>query len=69
MIWARSGALALAGLVLLAVAAAKLMSGVQDLRVDVSRIEERAAQAGELQERLNAAMAEAQRVADAAPKR
>ncbi|WP_026931692.1 hypothetical protein [Glycomyces tenuis] len=69
MIWAISGALALAGLVLLAVAAVKLLSGVRELDVGVSRLQERASQAGELQERLNATMAEAQRVAESMPKK
>lgn len=67
MIWAISGAVALAGLVLLAVSAAKLLSGVRELDVDVGRLKERAAQAGELQERLNATMAEAQRVSESVP--
>lgn len=67
MIWAISGALALAGLILLAVAAVRLLSAVRDLDVDTGRIKERAAQAGELQERLNATMADAQRVAQSMP--
>ncbi|WP_100444318.1 hypothetical protein [Glycomyces xiaoerkulensis] len=51
-IWAISGALALAGLILLAVAAAKLLSRVGDLNVGVDRIKERAEEAQELQQRL-----------------
>lgn len=64
MIWAISGALALVGLVFLAVAAAKLLNGVRELDIGVDRVKERVAQAGELQERLNATLAEAQRAVE-----
>ncbi len=69
MIWAISGALALAGLVLLAVAAARLLGAVHELDVGVGLLEERAAQAGELQERLNATMADVQRITESMPRK
>lgn len=67
MIWAISGALALAGLILLAVAAIRLLARVRELNSGVDRLKDRADQAQELQERLNATMADAQRLADELP--
>jgi hypothetical protein len=69
MIWAISGALALAGLVLVAVAAARLLGAVGDLRAGVGLLEERASQAGELQERLNATMTDLQRITESMPRK
>lgn len=69
MIWVISGALALVGLVFLTVAAAKLLNGVRELKIGVDRAKERLAQAGELQERLNATVAEVQRAAESASRK
>ena len=69
MIWAISGALALAGLVLLAVAALRLLGGVRELNIGLDRLSDRAEQAKELQERLNATMADAERIAGSAPRK
>ncbi|GAB3234076.1 hypothetical protein GCM10027447_30960 [Glycomyces halotolerans] len=66
-IWAVSGILALAGLVLLAVAAIKLMARVRELNVGLDRLKDRAEQAQELQERLNITMADGQRIAGEMP--
>ncbi|THV26143.1 hypothetical protein [Glycomyces paridis] len=63
MIWVISVVLALAGLILLAVSALRLRGGLAALRTGLDRVQERAAQAQELQERLNATLAEAQRAA------
>ncbi|GAB4003192.1 hypothetical protein GCM10029992_43850 [Glycomyces albus] len=67
MIWAISGALALAGLILLAVAAIRLLARMRELNGGVDRLKDRAEQAQQLQERLNATMADAQRLADGLP--
>lgn len=67
MIWAISGALALAGLILLAVAAIRLLARMRELNGGVDRLKDRAEQAQQLQERLNATMSDAQRLADGLP--
>jgi hypothetical protein len=69
MIWAISVVLALAGLVLLAVAAFRLLGGLGELKFRLERVQERAGEAQDLQERLNATLAEAQRTASALPKK
>ncbi|MCH7231538.1 hypothetical protein L0U85_11855 [Glycomyces sp. L485] len=69
MIWAISGALALAGLVLLGVAALKLLGPLRELNAGLDRLKERAEQAQELSERLNATMADAERVAGSMPQK
>jgi hypothetical protein len=69
MIWAISVVLALAGLVLLAVAARRLLSGVKQLRFGLERAQERAEEAQELQERLNLTLEEVQRATAALPKK
>ncbi|MEU6859970.1 hypothetical protein AB0B28_13990 [Glycomyces sp. NPDC046736] len=61
MIWAISVVLALAGLVLLAVAATRLRGGLKELRLNLDRVQERVGQAQELQERLNLTLAEAKK--------
>ncbi|GAB3658420.1 hypothetical protein [Glycomyces tarimensis] len=68
MIWAISGVLALAGLVLLAVAAMKLLNGVRELNVGLDLLKDRAEQAQELQERLNATMTDVERIAGSTPR-
>ncbi|MCC3763035.1 hypothetical protein K3N28_08120 [Glycomyces sp. TRM65418] len=68
MIWAISVLLALAGLVLLAVAARRLLQGMNELKLNLDRVQERVGQVQDLQERLNATLAEAQRVGSAVPK-
>jgi uncharacterized membrane protein len=67
MIWAISGVLALVGLVLLAVAAIRLLARVRELNDGIDRVKDRAEQAQELAERLNVTMADAQRIADGLP--
>ncbi|MFG3342010.1 hypothetical protein [Glycomyces sp. NPDC048151] len=69
MIWAISVVLALAGLVLLAVAAARLLGPLKELRFGLERVQERAGELQDLQERLNATLAEAERTAAALPKK
>ncbi|WP_030155923.1 hypothetical protein [Glycomyces sp. NRRL B-16210] len=69
MIWAISVVLALAGLVLLAVAATRLRGGIATLKSGLDRVQERTAELQELQERLNATLAEAQKSAAALEKR
>ncbi|GAA2150271.1 MULTISPECIES: hypothetical protein [Glycomyces] len=69
MIWAISVVLALAGLVLLAVAASRLLGGLKQLRFGLERVQERAGELQDLQERLNATLAEAERTAAALPKK
>jgi hypothetical protein len=69
MIWAISVVLALAGLVLLALAAMRLLRGMNELKLNLDRVQERVGQAQDLQERLNATLAEAQRVSAAVPKK
>ncbi|MQM27717.1 hypothetical protein [Glycomyces albidus] len=69
MIWAISVVLALAGLVLLAVAALRLRGGLQQLGYGLERVQERAEQAQELQERLNLTLAEVQRATAARPEK
>jgi hypothetical protein len=69
MIWAISVVLALAGLVLLAVAATRLLRGMNELKLNLDRVQERVGQAQDLQERLNATVTEAQRVSAALPKK
>jgi len=68
MIWAISVVLALAGLVLLAVAATRLLGGLKQLRFGLERVQERAGELQDLQERLNATLAEAERTAASLPK-
>lgn len=67
MIWAISGVLGLGGLVLLAVAAVRLMASVRALDDGLDRLKDRAEQAQELQDRLDATMADAQRLAGGLP--
>lgn len=67
-IWAISGALALAGLVLLTVAAVRLLARVRALRDGVERVKGRAEEAAELRERLDATMAEVLRVTSRSPR-
>lgn len=69
MIWAISVVLALAGLVLLAVAAMRLLRGLGELKNGLDRVQERVGQAQDLQERLNATLAEAQKATGALPKK
>jgi len=69
MIWAISVVLALAGLVFLAIAATRLLGGLKELRNGLDRVQERAGQVQDLQERLNATLAETQRTAAALPKK
>lgn len=69
MIWAISVVLALAGLVLLAVAAARLLGGLNALKSSLDRVQERKAQLQELQERLNLTLVEAQKTAGTLDKR
>jgi len=69
MIWAISVVLALAGLVLLAVAASRLLGGLKQLRFGLERVQERAGELQDLQERLNATLAEAERTAAALPQK
>lgn len=69
MIWAISVVLALGGLVLLAVAATRLLRGMNELKLNLDRVQERVGQAQDLQERLNATVTEAQRVSAALPKK
>jgi hypothetical protein len=69
MIWAISVVLALAGLVFLALAAMRLLRGMNELKLNLDRVQERVGQAQDLQERLNATLAEAQRVSTAVPKK
>lgn len=69
MIWAISVVLALAGLVLLAVAAWRLLGGLKQLGSGLERAQERVEQAQELQERLNATLAQAQRATAALPEK
>lgn len=58
MIWAISVVLAVAGLVLLAVAAWRLLGGLRRLNAGMDRMQERAGQVQDLQERLSATLAE-----------
>ncbi|GAA2310778.1 hypothetical protein GCM10009853_080350 [Glycomyces scopariae] len=69
MIWAISVVLALAGLVLLAVAAWRLLGGLKQLGHGLERVQERAEEAQELQERLNLTLAEVQRTTAALPEK
>ncbi|MEU6250715.1 hypothetical protein [Glycomyces sp. NPDC047010] len=69
MIWAISVVLALAGLVLLAVAAWRLLGGLNRLKSGLDRAQERAGQVQDLQERLNETMAEVQRTTAALPEK
>jgi hypothetical protein len=69
MIWAISVVLALAGLVFLAVAAIRLLDGLKELKFGLERVQERAGEIQDLQERLNATLAEAERTAAALPKK
>ncbi|MFB9662366.1 hypothetical protein ACFQS3_24410 [Glycomyces mayteni] len=69
MIWAISVVLALAGLVLLAVAAWRLLGGLNELKSGLGRVQERAGQVQDLQERLNETMAEVQRTTAALPEK
>ncbi|MEU5875089.1 MULTISPECIES: hypothetical protein [Glycomyces] len=69
MIWAISVVLALAGLVLLAVAAWRLLGGLSELKSGLDRVQERAGQVQDLQERLNETMAEVQRTTAALPEK
>jgi len=69
MIWAISVVLALAGLVLLAVAATRLLGGLKQLRFGLERVQERAGELQDLQERLDVTLAEAERTAAALPKK
>jgi hypothetical protein len=69
MIWAISVVLALAGLVLLAFAAARLLRGMKELNLNLDRVQERVGQVQDLQERLTATLAEAERVSAAMPKK
>jgi hypothetical protein len=69
MIWAISVVLALAGLVLLASAAMRLLRGMNELNLNLDRVQERVGQVQDLQERLNATLAEAERVSAALPKK
>ncbi|MCD0447475.1 hypothetical protein LO763_28055 [Glycomyces sp. A-F 0318] len=66
MIWAISVVLALAGLVILAVAAKRLLSGLSELKNGLDRVQERTGQLQDLQERLNATLVEAQKATGAA---
>ncbi|MBO3732311.1 hypothetical protein [Glycomyces niveus] len=69
MIWAISVVLALAGLVLLAIAASRLLGGLKQLRFGLERVQERVGELQDLQERLNATLTEAERTAAALPKK
>ena len=69
MIWAISVVLALAGLVLLAVAAWRLLGGVKQLRYGLERAQEHAEAAQELQKRLNLTLEEVQHTTAALPKK
>ena len=69
MIWAISVVLALAGLVFLALAAMRLLRGMNELNLNLDRVQERVGQVQDLQERLNATLTEAQRVSTALPKK
>ena len=69
MIWAISVVLALAGLVLLAVAALRLLGGLNELKGGLDRVQGRVGELHDLQERLNATLAEAERTAAAMPKK
>ena len=66
MIWAISVVLALAGLVILAVAAVRLLGGLTELKNGLDRVQERAGQLQDLQERLNATLGEARNATGAA---
>lgn len=69
MIWAISVVLALAGLVILAVAAVRLLGGLNELKSGLDRVQERAGQAQDLQERLNETLAAAQKATAALEKK
>ncbi|WP_112133171.1 hypothetical protein [Glycomyces dulcitolivorans] len=69
MIWAISVVLALAGLVLLAVAAWRLLGGLKQLNSGLDRVHERAGEVQDLQERLNLTLAEVQRTTAALPEK
>ncbi|SDD09050.1 hypothetical protein [Glycomyces harbinensis] len=69
MIWAISVVLALAGLVILAVAAVRLLGGLGELKSGLDRVQERAGQVQDLQERLNATLVEAQNATAALEKK
>ncbi|HEX2144919.1 MAG TPA: hypothetical protein VHG10_10465 [Glycomyces sp.] len=69
MIWAISVVLALAGLVLLTVAARRLLGGLGELKNNLDRVQERVGEMQDLQERVDATLAEAQRTAAALPKK
>lgn len=69
MIWAISVVLAVAGLVLLAVAAWRLLGGLRRLNAGMDRVQDRAGQVQDLQERLNATLAEVQRATASVPEK
>jgi prenyltransferase beta subunit len=69
MIWAISVVLALAGLVFLALAAMRLLRGMNELNLNLDRVQERVGQVQDLQERLNSTLAEAERASAALPKK